>query len=117
MLYKVGTIQEVDCLRSQLPSSVAEKLFRSISLLNAWYGSDRNYLDIGGYSILIEAVEDIPELKTIIDIDNHPCEWCSRVSNDGEYLYAIYLMNNDFTITVFMPIAIAPDSITKDLED
>ena len=89
---------------------------RSISLVDAWYGSARDYLEVGGYSIFIEAVEDIAELKTIIDIDNHPCEWCSRIADDGEYLYAIYLLNNDFTITVFMPTAIA-DSIIKDLED
>lgn len=117
MLYRIGTKQEADSLRSQLPPAVAEKLLRSISLLDAWYGSARDYLEIGGYSILIEEVEDIAELKTIIDIDNHPCEWCSRVSADGEYLYAIYLLNDDFTITVFMPTAIAPDSIFKDLED
>lgn len=117
MLYRIGTKQEADSLRSQLPPAVAEKLLRSISLLDAWYGSARDYLEVGGYSILIEEVEDIAELKTIIDIDNHPCEWCSRVSSDGEYLYAIYLMNDDFTITVFMPTAIAPYSIIKDLED
>ena len=117
MLYRIGTTQEADSLCSQLPPAVAEKLLRSISLLDAWYDSPRDYLEIGGYSILIETTEDISELKTIIGIDNHPCEWCSRIADDGEYLYAIYLLNNEFTITVFMPTAIAPDSIMKDLED
>ena len=117
MLYRIGTAQEADILCSQLPPAVAEKLLRSISLVDALYGSDREYLEIGGYSILIETIEDIAELKTIIDIDNHPCEWCSRIDENGEYLYAIYLMNDDFTITVFMPTAIAPYSIIKDLED
>ena len=117
MLYRIGTTQEADSLCSQLPPAVAEKLLRSISLLDAWYDSPRDYLEVGGYSILIETTEDISELKTIIDIDNHPCEWCSRIDENGEYLYAIYLMNDDFTITVFMPTAIAPYSIIKDLED
>ena len=117
MLYRIGTAQEANSLCSQLPPAVAEKLLHSISLVDAWYGSDREYLEIGGYSILIETTEDISELKTIIDIDNHPCEWCSRIADDGEYLYAIYLLNDDFTITVFMPTAIAADKIMKDLED
>lgn len=116
MRYKIGTAQEANSLCSQLPPAVAEKLLRSISLIDAWYGSARDYLEVGGYSILIETSEDIAELKTIIDIDNHPCEWCSRIDENGEYLYAIYLMNDDFTITVFMPTAIAPDSIIKDLD-
>lgn len=117
MLYRIGTTQEADSLCSQLPPAAAEKLLRSISLIDAWYGSARDYLEVGGYSILIDSVKDIAELKAIVDIDNHPCKWCSRIDENGEYLYVIYLMNDDFTITVFMPIAIAPDSIIKDLED
>ena len=51
----------------------------------------------------------------VIDLNTHPCEWADRL--DDEYLSALYLLNDDFSVVVFMPITVAPPALLKELED
>ena len=117
MLYRIGTTTEIPRIENLLPTRVLTEVFQGLYILDAEYGSDRDYLKSGGYTLVAETEEDVAELKTIIDYDRRPCEWATRIGRDTGYLSALYLMNNDFGIMVYMPIAIAPDSILKDLED
>ncbi len=117
MLYRIGTEREFPILTSKLSERVLTEILRGIVILDAEYGADRNYLLEGGYSLIVESTEDISQLKEIINYDTHPCEWATRIGRDTGYLSALYLLNDDFSIMVYMPIAIAPDTILKDLED
>ena len=89
----------------------------SVAVLEAEYGADRDYLQVGGYSLLFDSADDLAQFKSIIDYDTHPCEWALRESRNSGYLSALYIMNNDFSIMVFMPLAVAPTAILADLED
>ena len=117
MLYRIGTAAEILRIEKLLPARVLTEVFQGLYILDAEYGSDRNYLESGGYTLVAETKEDVAELKAIIDYDRHPCEWATRIGRDTGYLSALYLMNNDFGVMVYMPIVIAPDSILQDLED
>ena len=117
LLYRIGTEHEFPTLANKLPERVLTEILRGIVILDAEYGADRNYLLEGGYSLIVESTEDISQLKDIIDFDTHPCEWATRIGRDTGYLSALYLLNDDFSIMVYTPIAIAPDTILKDLED
>lgn len=114
MLYKIGTTKEVSVLASRLPWPVLEELLRDVTLLDAHYGAERDYLQIGGYSVVAETMEDISGFKAIVDYDAHPCEWAKEVSN---YIVALYVLNNDVTIKAYLPVGITPDIIKKELED
>ena len=86
-------------------------------MLDAEYGEGRNYYVVGGYSIIAETREDVLQFKEIIDYDAHPCEWATKLGKDTGYVSALYLLNDDFVIVVYLPQAIAPEAILKDLEE
>ena len=117
MLYRIGTMDELSATAISLPEPVLADLSRTTIALANTYGPHRNYLLSGGYSLIVEGEHDIPYLKQIINYDSHPCEWANEVAEGSGYLSALYLLNNDFSITVYMPIAIAPIAIKTELED
>lgn len=115
MLYRIGTVKEISPLFHKFPEGVIEQLHYCTRTLDAAYGTGRDYLQSGGYSLIAETAEDISGIRAIIDLDEHPCEWADRL--DGGYLSALYLLNDDYSIVVFMPIAIAPPALLSELED
>ena len=115
MLYRVGTVREMEFLRAEFPAEVMKKLYHCTAVLDEAYGADRNYLQSGGYSLIAETINDLSGIREIIDLDKHPCEWADRL--DGDFLSALYLLNDDFSVVVFMPIAIAPPTLLSELED
>lgn len=116
MLYKFGTTDEVYTCTATFPTEVLTELIVGCSVLDSEYGEDRDYLNVGGYSIVIETLDDLPAVKSILDYESHPCEWATRLGRSG-YLSALYIMNDDFSIVLFMPIAIAPAVILNELEN
>ena len=116
MIFRIGTADEITSIKSLFPERVIEEVLTGAVVRDAEYGCDRDYKETGGYSILAETREDIQKLKDIVDYDAHPCEWATKIGNTG-YICALYILNDDFTIDVFMPQAIAPEAILNDLED
>lgn len=113
MLYKLGTIRELTEQAISLPEPAMTELVTSLTILDSEYGEDRDYLQEGGYSVIIETAEDILQFKAIVDYDAHPCEWATR---QGSFVSALFLLNDDYAIMAFMPLAIAPRSILEELE-
>ena len=72
-------------------------------------------MEVGGYSIIAETEEDISRFKHI-NLHTRQPEWATFIGNTG-YISALYIMNNDFSIMVFMPLAITPTIIRKELEE
>lgn len=117
MLYRIGTKQELPTVASRLPESVYTELLRGTTILDAEYGESRNYLLSGGYSVIVETRDDLAQLKTIVDYDTHPYEWVTRIGKDSGYLSVLYLFNNDYSVVVYLPTAIASNTILIELED
>lgn len=117
MLYRIGTQREIPPMRSKLPECAIEELCRCTAVLDIEYGAERNYLQSGGYILILEEAKDLTELRKIINYDTHPCEWANHIGEAGKYISALYLLNDDFSVVVLLPSAIAPDAILKDLED
>ena len=115
MLYRIGTVKEIGILRGSFTRDIFEQLNACTQTLDEAYGADRNYSETGGYSLIAETREDIDQIRAIINFEQHPCEWVDRL--DGDYLSALYLMNDDYSIVVFMPLAIAPEVLLHELED
>ena len=116
MLYRVGTAKELPMLRNRLPEWVYEEMLYNIAILDREYGADRNYLQSGGYCLIAETTEDVAAIKDIINYDTHPFEWADRIGEDGCYISAIYILNDDFSITLYIPTAIAT-IIINDMEE
>ena len=117
MLYRIGTKRELLSIANKLPKPVHAEIYRDTVILDAEYGEERNYLKCGGYSIVIETVDDLSELQAIVDYTLHPCEWVTSLGENSGYLSCLFVLNNDFSITVYMPITIAPETILRELND
>ncbi len=115
MLYRVGTMKEIEYIRAKFPAEVMARLRHCTGVLDEAYGADRNYLQSGGYTFIAESEWDLAEVRKIIDFDTHPCEWADPL--DGGFLSALYLLNDDFSVVVIMPIDIAPPVLQAELED
>lgn len=117
MLHIIETKERLSTVAKAVPSAIHTELLALVMRLDAEYGADRDPLDEGGYAIVITDADDLAALRSIIDIDNHPCEWAHRTGKDGSFCYALYLLNDDFSIAVYMPVDIATNTILQDLED
>lgn len=115
MLYRIGTGKELLPLQGKVPDAVMKQLRYCIDVLDEAYGADREYLHSGGYCLLAETKDDLPGICEIMDLDSYPHEWVKPL--DGDYLSALYLLGDDFSIVVFLPRTIAPTALRKELED
>lgn len=110
MLYRIGTLEEVAKISSLFSAEVIEKLTECIAILDDAYGDNRDYLHIGGYALLAQTHEDFSMIQ---DITTHPHEWIIQLP---DYLCILYLLGDDFSIVLFLPVAIAPNNIKKHLQ-
>ena len=114
MVYTIGTTREIPSLPCTLPQNVKKELLRCTAVLDREYGEDRDYHQTGGYSLIVETVEDISSIRPTLDLEAHFPEWADRY---GNYAAALYLLNDDFSVVLFIPLAIAPKSILNELEE
>ena len=114
MLYRVGTESEIPMVEEILPLPVLKALLKCTVLLDYAYSPNRRYLQVGGYSLIAQTREDVEEMRKAVDFTTHPCEWVDRI---GDFISALYLLNDDFSIVLFIPAAIAPETILNELED
>ena len=103
MLYRIGTEKEItDAVIQKLPYEVVRELLR------------RDYLLSGGYSLIAESAEDVEEIRKIVNFRIHPCEWAELVCG---YICALYLLNDDYGIVVYIPKTAAPDVLKQEIRD
>lgn len=115
MLYTIGTTAEIPTLPSHLPEKLVTEIFQGLCILDAEYEPTRNYLEVGGYSIIAETEEDISSFKHI-NLHTRQPEWATWIDNTC-YISALYILNNDFSIMAYMPANIMPNIIRKELEE
>ena len=116
MLYELGTTKEVAMLPNHLPEQLLREVFTGLVVLDAEYGTDRNYRESGGFSLIAETREDLPALNAIINTNIHAPEWATHIGKTG-FVSALYIMNDDFSIMVYLSQEIAAVPIKLELED
>lgn len=117
MLYRIGTQAEWMALEGAFHHSIMEELKAYVDVLDLEYGADRDYMEVGGYALLAETKKDLEQVKAVLNYDSHPCEWAMRLWGGIGYVAALYLLNNEFTIQLYMPEAIAPVDVLEELTD
>ena len=114
MLYELGTTKEVAMLPNHLPEQLLREVFTGLVVLEAEYGSNRNHRESGGFSLIAETKEDLPALNEIINTNIHAPEWATHIGKTG-FVSALYIMNDDFSIMVYLPQEIAAVPIKLEL--
>lgn len=115
MLFIIGNRDDLFKAQSDIPQEVFIKIFEDINIMDAIYGNRRNYLSAGGYSLVAQTKQDLLTVLKLFDYHAHPFEWAEKVTDD--YISVLYVFNNDFSITIYMPISICPHDYIDFEED
>lgn len=110
MLHRIGHKKDVYSCGSTFPRRALQEVYTGLMILDEEYGYDRNWELEGGYSILAETAEDVAAIKQYVDFDKHPPEWVTSI-NYTKIISGLFIMNNDFSIMVYMPREIAPQTL------
>lgn len=104
---------------SMFPSEVQNNIQAIVTILDEAYGEDRGKNDDGGYVIVVEGIEDfeIIEKNTYINLDNVIVEYVDVIKCDkGKvYISSLVLCNNEYSISLIMPLEIAPKNILNQM--
>lgn len=116
MLYRIGHKKEVYGCGCKFHKRALQEVDYGLMILDETYGGDRDWEKVGGYSILAETPEDVEAVKAYVDFEKHPPEWVTSISYTG-ITSSLFVLNNDFSIIVYMPKEILPQSLLSELED
>ena len=110
----VGTLNEVQKLKGMFLDSLLDAVSKDCEILDAEYGDDRNYCVSGGFAVIVECIEDFEHLRKIINFNIYMYEFFNVIA-DTSYVSAVYVINDDYAISVFMPLTLAPTSIIESI--
>lgn len=118
-LIKIGHVREVELLE-KMPLEVQETVLGILEILDSEYGGDRDIAhDNGGYVLILEAKEDLKEVKEKVNIDCYDAiaEYVDKVvcSDGQEYINALILCNSDYGISLIMPMEIATKNLVNQM--
>lgn len=115
-MLRLGKVTDLVMIQSY-PNELQTAIFDELKILDDNYGADRDVMgDYGGYVILTESKEDIPEIENEINIeislDGIP-EYVDviRCGNQKIYTSSLFLLGSDNGIVVVMPYDITPQNI------
>ena len=111
-MHVIKTTTEAWQVAGEVPEEVLTELVRGAAVLEAEYGDG----GAGGYAIVIQSSADLEEAKDLLDYSTMICEWATRLGDSG-YLSALYILDNEFSVVLYMPISLAPDNILLELEE
>lgn len=116
MFYCLGTTKECVGLDGKIPQRVYDEVLRGIAVLDAEYGPTRDYFSTGGCSVIANTRKDLFCARQFFDYTKSRCEWATRLGDSG-YCSALYLLSNEYSVMLYIPIALANNDILENIED
>lgn len=122
-MIKIGFSREIEKIK-HLPLEVVTLVGDMTKKLEYYYGDDRDVdKDMGGYILIIQAQEDLYELKNInLDIYKSYPEYVDRIriktdkGQVGCWTNTLMLCNNDFGISIIMPLELTPKNLIEEID-
>ena len=114
-MIEIAHLKESDKIK-EIPRGLQEIILKIVVKLDSEYGVTRSkYEDDGGYVIVIESEKDFEKLKNKNDIDCDEIipEYVDKIiCNDGKaYTNSLILCNNDFGISIIIPMELTPQNL------
>lgn len=109
-------------ISKNMPQEVQKAIEGILEILDTEYGDDRNkYEDDGGYVVVIEKEEDLKQLKdrTYIDCDEVIAEYVDRIvcSSGRVFTNSLIICNNDYAISLIIPMELTPENLKRYMID
>lgn len=112
----LGTTKECVALCDRLPQRVYEEILRGVAVLDSEFGTNRNYMESGGFSLIADTEEDLCKARELFDDRWHYCEWSTKLGDSG-YVSSLYLLNNELSVMLYTKESLANEDILENLED
>ena len=112
----LGTTKECAALYGKLPQRVYDEILRGVAILDAEFGPERDYFECGGYALIADTKENLHCARKVFDDRFHSCEWATKMGNSG-YVSALYLLNNEVSVVLYIKESLANNDILENLED
>lgn len=116
-MIKIAHVKGTESLR--MPQEVVRVIKDIATILDTEYGKDR---DVdggdGGYILVIESKDEFKKLKDIyIDMEDVIVEYVDliKVTKGEDYTNSLILLNNDFSISLIIPVGITPKRLLDDI--
>lgn len=118
-MIKISYTNELESI-NHLPLEVINVVSEIVTILDENYGEERNANDDGGYILVVENEDDINKLNDEIGIDISTAipEYVDliRCSNSEEYTNSLLLCNNDFGISLIIPLSLTAKELLDYME-
>ena len=119
-MIEIAYLKEKDKIKS-MPQEVGDVILGILEILSSEYGEDRNYEDDGGYVVVIEKAEEFQELKekTYIHCDDVIPEFVDKIecANGEIFTNSLILCNNDYCISLIMPMELTTENLKNYIID
>ncbi len=110
-MYRIGKVSEMKQIKGKVPLAVYQEVLRIVSVLDKYYGEDRDiYQNDGGFVFIAENKSDLNYF-----IDNHidprkgSYEDIRIIRTEGvQYFNIFFLCNNEFSINLIFPVKLMP---------
>ena len=112
----VGTTKECITLYDRFPRRLCDEVLRGLAVIDSEFGVDRNYFEVGGYSLIADTEEDLYWARKVFDDRCHCCEWATKIGDTG-FCSALYLLSNELSVMLYIPISLANKDILENMED
>ena len=110
MVYKIGTITDLATL-PPMDNTALELVYYHASVLTHEYGANRNVNESdGGFVLYATPGTNVKDIKAFFDYTKHTVESVDRC---GEIYIAMYILNNEFTVTIVGYIKDIPTELTE----
>lgn len=115
MIYKLGTLKDMEHCRDAIPCPVLDVLHPQLALLSEEYGEDRDVdRDDGGYLLYCEQGCSETELREAFDYRDADPEFVEIHDEVSPPLLSLlYLCNNEYAVTLFIHEDDLPDELVE----
>lgn len=120
-MIKIAHLKEMVNVK-KLPNEVYEIIKGILAILDNEYGQDRDINDDGGYVLIVENREDFKLIKDnlYLDLEEHEIpEFVApiRCKNGRLYTNSLMLCNNDYGISLIIPMELTPQNLKDYMVD
>ena len=113
MVYKIGNIKDFEAL-PPMDEKIKELLYHYSKVLSTEYGEERDIdRSDGGYILYVTPHTAVEEIKVYFDYTRYKAECVERY---GEVCSSMYLLNNDYCVTIVTMLENTPVEILNELD-
>ena len=113
MVYKIGNVSDLGMI-PLIDDTALELLHHYAKVLTTEYGQERNVdTDDGGFILYAPLGTNTEDIKALFDYTKHIVESVDRV---GQLYVAMYILHNEFVVTIVGWINDIPTDLTEHME-